>query len=332
MQLVGLKGLHWTQTFPLAGPEITIGREAGNTIVCDGDSRVSRRHARLIPAGSSYQIEDLGSSNGTFVNGVRISVPTPLNPGDEITIGGQSYRFEPPTTQPFVAPPGPIQQRPKEVSRTEQAQAPWTRGTERIYGSQGGDIMKGCAMPQLNLPDLSGCLRALILILIALAVLMVLAALLMLAGMGIGMLGGALGGHHGHPGPSTTGGGGGGSPAGAPPGGGSDQQGGESIEGIYIRSALVAQTWHASLGHSAPRLLISWDNFTKGPIHKITATLTTLDSAGHPLVTTKNVVIYDGKPVAGGESHDDTEAAGDGVDPPGGGYPAGAKVDVTSWE
>lgn len=336
MQLVGLKGLHWTQTFPLSGAEITIGRDAGNAIVCDSDSRVSRRHARLLASGLTYQIEDLGSSNGTFVNGVRIAAPTLLNPGDEIAIGGQSYRFEAASAQPIqpTSPPGPIQQRPKEVSRTEQAQAqtPWTRGTERIYGGQGGDIMKGCAMPQLNLPDLSGCLRALILILIALAVLTVIAALLFFLSSGIGALGGIGGGAAGHGGSSGSTGSAGATGGGAPPpaqGGGSEE---ESTNGIRIRSVRVASTWHLSLGRVAPRILVIWENLTDGPVRKVTATVTTEDANGNPMVTTKNVVIYDGPAVVAGAIHEDTEKGGDGFDPPAAGYPAGAKIEVTNWE
>ncbi|HTQ10119.1 MAG TPA: hypothetical protein VMI31_08625, partial [Fimbriimonadaceae bacterium] len=114
-----------------------------------------------------------------------------------------------------------------------------------------------------------------------------------------------------------------------PPSGGGDDQ---TAEGIHIHSVHIVQTWHATLGRSAPRILISWDNLTTQAVHKITATVTTTDASGNPLTTTRNVVIYDGPPVFGGDSHDDTEKAGDGIDPPGGGYPAGAKVVVTSWE
>jgi len=337
MQLVGLKGIHWTQTFPVVGPEVTIGREAANSIVCDGDSRVSRRHARLAPGGLSYQIEDLGSSNGTFVNGVRIAGPTPLIPGDEITIGGQSYRFEdlsPQPPSPYTAPPAiaPSGARPREVSRGEQARMaqPALRPPQR-------DMLRGCAMPDFNLPDAAGCLRVFVYLLLALAIVMVLGGLLMLAGMGIGAVGGAFG-HHGGPGPSAPAGGNGGQPSGQSTGGGGssgDQGSGQPAqpgESIHIHSVHVEQTWHAALQHSAPRILISWDNLTHDPVHKITAIVTTLDEAGHPLVTTKNVVIYDGKPVAPDGSHDDTVAAGDGIDPPGGGYPASATIDVTSWE
>ncbi|HTQ09460.1 MAG TPA: FHA domain-containing protein, partial [Fimbriimonadaceae bacterium] len=223
MQLVGLKGVHWGQTIPVAGSEITIGREAGNTIVCDGDSRVSRRHARITPGGLSYQVEDLGSSNGTLVNGVRIAGPTALNPGDEITIGGQSFRFEnasqpaAPYGAPSPAPPQPGG-RKREVSRGEQARAQpnWTP-------PQGRDLLSGCVLPDFNLPDASGCLKMLFYLLIACVAVLVIGGLVMLAGFGIGALGSLFGANHAGPGIHSPAGGGSTPPpanpggAGAPP-------------------------------------------------------------------------------------------------------------------
>ncbi len=66
--------------------EYVIGREAGNSIVID-DRGVSRRHARLFVQAGNYSIEDLESTNGTFVNGTRILTATNLRPGDTILLG-----------------------------------------------------------------------------------------------------------------------------------------------------------------------------------------------------------------------------------------------------
>jgi hypothetical protein len=63
-----------------------IGRLAGCAIVLD-DSRVSRRHAELVIENGGIEISDLGSTNGTFVNGVRITGPVELGPDDVVTIG-----------------------------------------------------------------------------------------------------------------------------------------------------------------------------------------------------------------------------------------------------
>lgn len=70
----------------LTGGSTVLGREAINDIVLH-DPEVSRRHIRITYQGGRYFIEDLGSTNGTFVNNRRISVPTWLNNGDLIEMG-----------------------------------------------------------------------------------------------------------------------------------------------------------------------------------------------------------------------------------------------------
>ena len=77
------------QSFPL-GDRVRLGREAGNDIRL-ADRRVSRHHAILERVGPGYLITDQGSSNGTYVNGVRISQPTALHSGDMITIGDTQF-------------------------------------------------------------------------------------------------------------------------------------------------------------------------------------------------------------------------------------------------
>lgn len=83
------------KTFPLDAAEITIGRDAVNTIAIN-DAEVSRRHARMELRGSAYVIQDLGSTNGTFINGTRISGMQVLNPGDTVSFGeGIVLAYEP---------------------------------------------------------------------------------------------------------------------------------------------------------------------------------------------------------------------------------------------
>ena len=72
------------------GHEMTIGRSADCDQVIDLPV-VSSRHARLVRRGGQIFIEDLKSSNGTFVGGVRIETEALLKPGDSIALG--SYRF-----------------------------------------------------------------------------------------------------------------------------------------------------------------------------------------------------------------------------------------------
>ncbi len=57
------------------------------TLLSINDVEVSRRHARMELQGSSYVIQDLGSTNGTFVNGQRVTGVQPLNPGDSVSFG-----------------------------------------------------------------------------------------------------------------------------------------------------------------------------------------------------------------------------------------------------
>jgi pSer/pThr/pTyr-binding forkhead associated (FHA) protein len=74
--------------FPLEGEQLTIGRDASNGVAIN-DAEVSRKHARLSFQGTKYVIEDLGSTNGTFVNGQRLAGPVVLKPGDVVSLGEQ---------------------------------------------------------------------------------------------------------------------------------------------------------------------------------------------------------------------------------------------------
>ena len=74
------------KTYPLDAQEVSIGRDAVN-IIAINDAEISRRHARMELRGSAYVIQDLGSTNGTFVNGTRISGMQVLNPGDTVAFG-----------------------------------------------------------------------------------------------------------------------------------------------------------------------------------------------------------------------------------------------------
>lgn len=72
--------------YPLEKTEIYLGRDLSNDVVVN-DPEVSRRHARLVLTGNTYAMEDLGSTNGTFLRGQRLSGPVLLTPGELITIG-----------------------------------------------------------------------------------------------------------------------------------------------------------------------------------------------------------------------------------------------------
>ena len=80
----------------ILGALTTLGRAAGNTIVID-DPRISRHHLVVrVHEDGSYVLSDLGSSNGSFVNGRRVLLPERLRHGDEIKVGATTFRFNHP--------------------------------------------------------------------------------------------------------------------------------------------------------------------------------------------------------------------------------------------
>ena len=68
------------------GDELTVGRADGCRIRLD-DSFTSQLHARVFSRDGQFFVEDLGSTNGTFVNGSKITSPSPLRRGDRLKIG-----------------------------------------------------------------------------------------------------------------------------------------------------------------------------------------------------------------------------------------------------
>ena len=85
-QLVMHSGPNPGKIFELVQDELTIGRDIGNRIVIN-DPEVSRKHARLTMQSGGFVIEDLGSTNGTFVNNQRLIGPHMLRPGETIMLG-----------------------------------------------------------------------------------------------------------------------------------------------------------------------------------------------------------------------------------------------------
>jgi len=75
-------------TFPLEGDQLVIGRDSSNSVAIN-DAEISRKHSRLSFQGGKYVLEDLGSTNGTFVNGQRLAGPVVLKAGDVVSLGEQ---------------------------------------------------------------------------------------------------------------------------------------------------------------------------------------------------------------------------------------------------
>jgi pSer/pThr/pTyr-binding forkhead associated (FHA) protein len=94
---------------------LEIGRSASGQGTLGGDPELSRRHARLERLSDGrLLLEDLGSTNGTFVNGTAIAAPTLLGPGDEVALGGTTLKVVIPSPE---APPPPRQERPRPERR-----------------------------------------------------------------------------------------------------------------------------------------------------------------------------------------------------------------------
>lgn len=78
----------------LAGGLVLIGRGADCQLILD-DDYVSTRHARIVHGENGVYVEDLGSTNGTYVNGQRITAPTSLTLADSVRIGKTVMKLEP---------------------------------------------------------------------------------------------------------------------------------------------------------------------------------------------------------------------------------------------
>jgi pSer/pThr/pTyr-binding forkhead associated (FHA) protein len=75
------------RTLALRSERVTIGRSEENDLILAQDMAVSRRHAVLEETDRGWRIRDLRSSNGTYVNGARVSTTASVNPGDRVTLG-----------------------------------------------------------------------------------------------------------------------------------------------------------------------------------------------------------------------------------------------------
>lgn len=84
------------------GEKITIGRDTGNDITLN-DIHVSSYHAVITRYGENWQLQDLDSTNGTYVNGQLLTGPQSLRPGDQVRIGGVTFKvgWEDASRSPF---------------------------------------------------------------------------------------------------------------------------------------------------------------------------------------------------------------------------------------
>jgi hypothetical protein len=115
-KIVGLEGGQAGQEFAVDDRPVKFGRGPDNDVVV-ATPLASRVHAELRPEGARYLLYDLDSSNGTWVNGVKIKAH-PLEPGDQITIGSEIFRFDALDASPARRPPPAAQQRVLRVTIT----------------------------------------------------------------------------------------------------------------------------------------------------------------------------------------------------------------------
>jgi len=81
------------QLIPLGGERVTIGKSSTNVVSLEHDSTVSRVHAVLERLGFAWSIRDVGSRNGTYLNGEKISAERVLRSGDELRVGKSRLVF-----------------------------------------------------------------------------------------------------------------------------------------------------------------------------------------------------------------------------------------------
>ena len=78
----------------LDSSDVTIGRGGQNDVALESDEFASARHVRIEPRRDGVWLHDLGSTNGTYVNGVRIDGPRRLAAGDVVRVGETELRFD----------------------------------------------------------------------------------------------------------------------------------------------------------------------------------------------------------------------------------------------
>lgn len=79
---------------PIDSLPVAIGRGGQNEVPLDGDEFASAQHARFDPKRDGVWVEDIGSTNGTFVNGARVTTPRRLTNGDVVRVGQTDFRVE----------------------------------------------------------------------------------------------------------------------------------------------------------------------------------------------------------------------------------------------
>ena len=92
-RLVRMNGPQQNRKIDIPGPVCVVGRDPSATLRLEEDS-VSKQHARLTRTADRFELEDLESSNGTFVNGRRLHGRVEIKPGDLLRLGAVILKLE----------------------------------------------------------------------------------------------------------------------------------------------------------------------------------------------------------------------------------------------
>jgi len=127
-------------TFELVS-DVVLGRDlSADVVLTDPSGQVSRRHARIVIRGTEAVLEDLMSTNGTFVNGERLDAPYALRAGDRVELGACTLEFVP------AAPPAPtrtgsaVEGSLKIISGTGVGESTTVHGSATIGRDEGSDL------------------------------------------------------------------------------------------------------------------------------------------------------------------------------------------------
>ena len=154
-QLVVRKGPRPGQVFPLTLDTITIGRDPLSDIVLN-DPEISRHHAKILRQGDGYELQDMGSTNGSFVDGKRMGGdPIALQPGQVVMLGSNvtliyqaTSASDPMAT--MIAPAGMLSQEPEPMADPEPEVEPMAEPVPEIVTSPEMNIEDSMPEPELE--------------------------------------------------------------------------------------------------------------------------------------------------------------------------------------